>query len=90
MMPRRPAYTPTRNPMANRRGFLAFVVRQLEFQTYFDPTTMTTFGLGQSDESVTIRSYPEGRVPYDLKRETARVERERQMRRNRLRRRMNQ
>jgi len=83
-MPRRPRMTPVRNPMASRRGFIAFMVRGLEFQTYFDPTTMTTFGLGQSDEPVRIRTYPEGRMPYDLRRETARVDTERRRQRMNL------
>lgn len=73
-MPRRQRMTPTRNPMASRRGFLAFIVDGLEFQTYFDPTTMTTFGLGQDDRPVRVRRYPEGRAPFNLKRETMRVE----------------
>ncbi len=62
-MPREPQMKAVRNPMAQRRGFIAFVVRGLEFQTYFDPMTMTSFGLGQSDEPVRFRTYPEGREP---------------------------
>lgn len=62
-MPRRPMYQPVRNPMANRRGFIAFIVSNLEFQTYFDPTTMTRFGLGQVDEPVKIRRYGRGYNP---------------------------
>lgn len=81
-MPRRQRMTPTRNPMANRRGFLAFIVEGLEFQTYFDPTTMTTFGLGQSDEPVRISRYPKGREPYNLERETRRIDAARARRRN--------
>ena len=80
-MPRRPRMTPVRNPMANRRGFLAFVVQGLEFQTYFDPTTMSTFGLGQTDEPVRLARYPKGREPYNLERETRRIDAARARRR---------
>ena len=83
-MPREPRMRGVRNPLANRRGFLAFVVKGLEFQTYFDPTTMTTFGLGQSDEPVRIEAYPKGRELYDLRRETGRVDTERRRQRMNL------
>lgn len=57
-MPRQPRIRGTRNPAANRRGFMAFIVRNMQFQMYFDPTTMTTFGLGQDSEPVQMERRP--------------------------------
>ena len=87
-MPRQPRMRGTSNPMASRRGFLAFIVQGLEFQTYFDPTTMTTFGLGQETRPVRIRALPPGRFlrgsRESIESETRRVDIERRRQRMNL------